>query len=102
MMLKEKLSRYFAENREQIIADISALVAIQSDRQAPLPGKPYGEGPAACLEKALEIAAGMGFAVKNYDNYVGAVDFSDAEKGLDILAHLDVVPVGDGWTVTEP
>lgn len=101
-MLKEKLSRYFAENREQIIADISALVAIQSDRQAPLPGKPYGEGPAACLEKALEIAAGMGFTVKNYDNYVGAVDFSDAEKGLDILAHLDVVPVGDGWTVTEP
>jgi len=101
-MLKDQLSAYFAAHRQEIIDDICALVAIQSDRQDPLPGKPYGEGPAACLDKALEIAAGMGFAVKNYDYYVGAVDFSDAETELDILAHLDVVPVGEGWTVTEP
>jgi len=101
-MLKNQLAEYFAIHRQDMIDDISALIAIQSDRQDPLPGKPYGEGPAACLDKALAIASRMGFATKNYDYYVGAVDFSDAETELDILAHLDVVPVGDGWTVTEP
>ena len=27
---------------------------------------------------------------------------NEKEKQLDILAHLDVVPAGEGWTVTEP
>ena len=31
-----------------------------------------------------------------------AGDWGTGEKGLDILAHLDVVPVTDGWTVTDP
>ena len=44
----------------------------------------------------------MVFKTKNYDNYVGTVDFNDKEKGLYILAHLDVVPAGDEWTVTQP
>ncbi|WP_455794983.1 hypothetical protein [Clostridium butyricum] len=40
------------------------------------------------LLKLLKLAESMGFKTKNYDNYVGTVDFSDKEKGLDILAHL--------------
>ena len=48
------------------------------------------------------MAASMGFVTKNYENYVGAVDFNEKEKALDILAHLDVVPVSDEWTVTKP
>ena len=43
-----------------------------------------------------------GFSVRNYDNYVGTADLNDKEAQLDILAHLDVVPAGEGWTVTEP
>ena len=53
-------------------------------------------------EEALSMAASMGFVTKNYENYVGAVDFNEKEKALDILAHLDVVPVSDEWTVTKP
>ena len=40
--------------------------------------------------QALSMAASMGFVTKNYENYVGAVDFNEKEKALDILAHLDV------------
>lgn len=43
-----------------------------------------------------------GFAVTNYDNYAIAADFNQEEKGLDILAHLDVVPAGEGWQETDP
>lgn len=101
-MLKQQLAEYFAAHRQEFIDDISALVAVQSDRQPPLPGKPYGEGPAAALDKALEIAGGMGFITQNHDYYVGTIDFMPGDTELDILAHLDVVPVGDGWTVTQP
>ena len=65
-------------------------------------GKPYGEGCSEALRAALHIAECYGFSINNYDNYVGTVDMNDKEAQLDILAHLDVVPAGDGWTVTEP
>lgn len=101
-MLKQQLSAYFEAHRQEMIEDISALVRIQSDRQPPIEGKPYGEGPAAALDKALEIAGNMGFLTQNHDYYVGTIDFQQGDTQLDILAHLDVVPVGDGWTVTGP
>ena len=44
----------------------------------------------------------MGFSVKNYDNYAAAVNLNNLPRQLDILAHLDVVPAGNGWTVTQP
>ena len=45
-----------------------------------------------------------GFSVKNYYNYVVTGDYGSGEKALDILAHLDVVPVTttSEWTVTKP
>ena len=63
---------------------------------------PFGPGPAAALAEGLKLAEELGFAAKNYDNYVGAVDFNDQETQLHILCHLDVVGEGTGWTVTEP
>ena len=60
--------------------------------------RPYGEGPFAALNAALEMAEGYGFSITNYDNYVGTADLNDKEAQLDILAHLDVVPAGEGWT----
>lgn len=101
-MYKQRIEEYFRTNRESLINDVCRLVRIKSDKGDAKAGMPYGEGPAAALEEALKIASEMGFATKNYDNYVGAIDFGDMEKQLDILAHLDVVPAGDGWTVTEP
>ena len=66
------------------------------------PGCPYGRGPADALKAALQLAEGMGFAVQNDQNIVGTVDLAGGPPRLDILAHLDVVPAGDGWQVTAP
>jgi succinyl-diaminopimelate desuccinylase len=54
------------------------------------------------LAAAEELMKKYGLLTKNYDNYVVTGDFSDKEKELDVLAHLDVVPVTDEWTVTQP
>ncbi len=100
--MKEKLTAYMETHREELIRDVCRLVRVRSDRGEPKEGAPYGEGPAAALAEAMELAREMGFSVTNYDNYVMTADLGEQPAGLDILAHLDVVPAGDGWTVTPP
>ncbi len=101
-MIQNQLNDYFAAHRQEMVDDICRLVRIDSVKGEPRPGMPFGAGPAAALEEALAMARDMGFAVKNWDGYVGTVDFGPGERQLDMLAHLDVVPVGDDWTVTAP
>lgn len=101
-MYKALIDEYFSKNKDAMLNDICKMIRIKSDRQEAKEGMPFGEGVVKALEEALNIASNMGFETNNYDNYVGTVDFNDKEKALDILAHLDVVPAGDEWTVTEP
>ena len=97
------ISQWAEAHREELLEDIKALVRIPSDRGEPQPGAPFGPGPNNALSKALEIAGGYGFKTTNYDGYVGTVDFlPENDHNLDILSHMDCVPVADGWTVTGP
>ena len=103
-MYQEQINAYFDDpaRRQQLMEMISRLVRIRSVREEAQPGMPFGPGPAAALAEGLRLAEELGFATKNYDNYVGAVDMNDLETQLHILCHLDVVGEGTGWTVTEP
>ena len=100
--MKEKITAYMNAHREELVRDVCRLVRIKSDRGEAKEGAPFGEGPLRALNDAMELTRGMGFAVTNYDNYVMTADLGGEEPGLDILAHLDVVPVSDSWTVTQP
>ena len=42
----------------------------------------------------------MGFATRNCENYIGYAELAgaDPEKYLATICHVDVVPVGNGWT----
>ena len=101
-MYQDKITSWFQENRQNMIDDICRLIEIESVSGEPADGKPFGVGPARALECALSIAENMGFATKNYGCYVGVVDMNDLTHQLDILVHLDVVPAGGNWKVTNP
>lgn len=101
-MDRQEIVRYFESAQDRMVEDIRALCRIDSAKGEPLPGRPFGAGPAAALDAALALAEKMGFSARNYDSYVGAVDLNGLPKQLDILAHLDVVPAGEGWRVTPP
>lgn len=101
-MYRKEIDAYIDSHQEQMLEDICALCRINSERMESSEGKPYGEGPYMALQEALRMMEGYGFSVKNYDNYVATADLNDLEPQLDILAHLDVVPAGEGWSVTEP
>ena len=102
MEYQKQIQEYFAAHRQQLVDAVCRLVRIRSVGEDPQPGMPYGPGPAAALAEALEMAGQMGFATRNYENYVGTADLNDHPTQLAILAHLDVVHEGTGWTVTEP
>lgn len=101
-MDQKKIEAYFEEHREEMLRDISELVRIPSEKGESKPGMPFGEFPAKALDAAVKLAERHGFSVRDYDHYAVAVNLNDCPRQLDILAHLDVVPAGNGWTVTEP
>ena len=83
------------------IRDLQRLVSVRSvSRGEPaMPGKPFGKSVDEALQTALNIARNLGFEnVRNLDGYAGVIEYGEGEETLGILAHLDVVPAGEGWT----
>lgn len=101
-MYRDKIDAYIDSKKEEMLEDLMTLVRIDSQRGEAKPDMPFGEGPVRALEAAQDLMKKYGLATKNYENYVVTGDFSEEEKALDILAHLDVVPVTEDWTVTKP
>ena len=97
MFLRTFFKRQKMSDISKVIKSISEIVKFDSSQQPPLAGKPFGEGAAKCLDYFLTLAESFGFKTVNYDNYVGEVIFGEGEE-FAILAHLDVVPAGSGWT----
>lgn len=101
-MYRKKIEEYINNHTQEMIEDIFTLCRINSEKAPYEEGMPFGRGVAESLEVALEMAEKYGFDINNYDNFVGTADLNQNEKQLDILAHLDVVPAGEGWEVTQP
>lgn len=101
-MYRKEIQQYIKEHEQEMLEDVKRLIRINSERMEAEEGKPYGEGPARALKTACDIFHTYGFTSKNHENYVITTDLNDKENKLDILAHLDVVPAGNDWTVTTP
>ncbi|MGL6220854.1 MAG: Sapep family Mn(2+)-dependent dipeptidase, partial [Lacrimispora sphenoides] len=101
-MYRKEIEEYIESHKQEMIEDICTLCRINSEKMPYREGMPYGPGAFEALNEALDIAEFYGFSITNYDNYVGTADLNDKESQLDILAHLDVVPAGEGWKETEP
>lgn len=95
----EKLDQIVASYRGELLAKLKTWVAIPSV-QAPKCGDnaPFGPEVRRMLDLFLRDAGAMGFEVKDFDGYCGQAQMGSGEQTMGILAHLDVVPLGDGWT----
>ena len=85
------------EKFEDILQDISGIIKINSEQSAPEAGAPFGKGNRRALDYFLSLAQKFGFETHDIDGYAGEVIFGEGEE-FAILAHLDVVPAGSGWT----
>ena len=98
-MYQKEIEAYFADKQEQILADIARLVRIKSEREPMQEGMPFGKGPYEALIEGKKLAEERGLSTKNFDNYVITAEAGPQPAYLGILAHLDVVSEGSGWTM---
>ena len=87
----------FTQSEEQMLNGIRRNMRICSEKGSPTPDAPYGSGPKAALLDALEQARELGFRTCNLDNRIGYAEIGEGSEIVAILAHLDVVPAGEGW-----
>ena len=92
------IETYIAENRENIIRDIGRLVAVNSVEGPAEPDAPFGRGPKQALELGLEIARELGLEAVNCGDIIGYGGIGDSEDYIATITHLDIVPVGEGWS----
>ncbi|MGE4283678.1 MAG: dipeptidase PepV [Clostridia bacterium] len=89
---------YIDKIRDKIISSTQEIIRIPSIEKEAMPGKPFGKDVHEALEYMLELGRSMGFKTKNIDGYIGYIEFGEGDELVGILAHLDVVPEGTGWT----
>ncbi|MBQ4649026.1 MAG: Sapep family Mn(2+)-dependent dipeptidase [Clostridia bacterium] len=97
VLLKE-VEEYIKSKREEYIADLGSLIEIESVGTAPDGKYVFGKASAEALDKMIEIGNGYGFKTENHDYYCASLVYGEGQEEMGIIAHLDVVPAGDGWT----
>ena len=102
ILFGKDIERFAEEHRNEMTEDLMRLIRVDSSLGKAESGKPFGEGAACVFREAEKMIADYGFTCKNHENYVLTADLGEGGRGLDILAHLDVVPGGTGWSVTSP
>lgn len=102
-MIKDRITEYFAAHREEMLERLAALCRIPSVAGEAEEGKPFGAEVDRALRLAEEMFREEGFPTERAPGgeYVLA-SFGEGERTVGIFAHADVVPRGEGWTVTEP
>ncbi len=101
-MINKDINDYIDAHFDEMVEKLKALIEIDSKTSDKKGDMPFGENVQRALLYAEDLLNGYGFKTTNYDNYVLTADINDKKYGLDILAHLDVVVEGEGWTVCEP
>lgn len=88
------------KRKNTMIENIQGIVAIPSilDEKTATKTAPFGLEVRRALDWMLEKGRADGFRVIDVDGYAGAIIYGDHEENVSMLAHLDVVPVGEGWT----
>lgn len=90
-----------AANYDEMITTLQELVRINSEIATPQKDKPFGKGVDDAFLYMLKKGEADGFLTTNVDHYGGHIDMPAANAAssetMGILAHLDVVPAGDGW-----
>lgn len=95
---KMLFDEYFESYYDEMVSSLRGLIEIESTNGNSVDGKPFGEGASTALEYIKNLSESFGLTARNFDNYVVTADYSDGDAKLGILAHVDVVPAGEGWS----
>ena len=91
--------KYANNVKQEMINDLCELLKIDTVlvEQPEVKEAPFGYNMVKALNYMLDLGKKMGFNVKNIDNVCGHIEYGEGDEIIGVLAHLDVVPTGDGW-----
>lgn len=107
--MEQKYTEAIEANMEEAVETFRSLISIRSVgdkavKTADGETYPFGQGVQDAFSFMLEKAGEEGFDTCNVDNYGGHIEWKPDDEHmagntgtLGILAHLDVVPEGEGW-----
>ncbi len=99
-MLDAKVAALIDSYAEEYAAMLTRWVQVPSVKGEPEDGAPFGPMVRRMLDMAMVDCETMGFLTHVYDGYACDATLGDEDQEmLAVLAHLDVVPAGDGWRV---
>ena len=88
------------DKQDEMIKNLQRAISFPSVSEINNSEFPFGKNVQKCLEHMLELAESMGFKTCNVDNHVGWCEYGEGEEMIALLGHLDVVPVGEGWSIS--
>lgn len=93
----EKIEKFIEDYKEEMLEDLSKLIAIPStyDALSICENAPFGMNVRKVFDEFLEIACRCGFQGKDYCGYACHASYLDGDDYIGILGHLDVVEAGD-------
>ena len=96
--MDQRVSQLIDSYREDYVETLRRWVRIPSVKGEAEEGAPFGREVRKMLDQAMADARRLGFEARDFDGYACDVTLGSAEEKIAVLGHLDVVPVGDGWT----
>ncbi|MFU2193916.1 dipeptidase PepV [Streptococcus pluranimalium] len=81
----------------QILEGLLCIPSVRDDNLA-TQDCPVGPGPKAALLECQDIAERIGLQTEVFGNVILEANWGNQSEILAILGHVDVVPVGEGWT----
>lgn len=99
-MVEQRIDEMIASLKEPLTRTLQAWLKVPSLKAEAAPGAPFGPKLQEMLEMALRSCQELGLKTRSVDGYAGEAEIGEGsdEDALAILAHVDVVPAGDGWT----
>ena len=86
---------------DDILNDLGKIVAVPSVCGERDGDYPYGKEPARAIDTMMELAESYGLKTKNVGYYAAHAEYGEGEENAVVMAHVDVVPAGEGWN-TDP
>ena len=96
--MDQNIARIIDSYRDSYVEMLKRWVRVPSVRSDAEEKAPFGREVRNMLDTAMADARSLGFEVRDFDGYACDITLGSAEEKIAVLGHLDVVPVGDGWT----
>lgn len=92
------LDSWIEPKRDEIVDCLLRLLRIPSVGTEAVDGKPFGEEVDKALRFVTQEAERFGMKTKNVDGYAVHAEIGSGEEMAMTLTHVDIVPIGSGWT----